>query len=242
MNRAATKPGLLTYFLAVLHFRQLRGNQRFVLDHDAATDFCKRVRRSTVTCCTTRVRLLTLLDNSLILLSKNESHSTASTTLMAWPSFYTRSSGSSPSKFITRCLTVNTTPTSTIPSTTPLNSMRMCTLNSSQNTTTMMRSCQLGPLDVHSFSIPSQILVQTLERKRRPLGLNYSMICSLSPLWHSLHTATISRIGHLWVCMHSGLSLPGGLGVLVPCKALLMLLHTDCFTDKYFRYTSRFDT
>ncbi|KAF1800168.1 bacterial low temperature requirement A protein-domain-containing protein [Mucor lusitanicus] len=27
----------------VLHFRQLRGNQRFVLDHDAATDFCERL-------------------------------------------------------------------------------------------------------------------------------------------------------------------------------------------------------
>lgn len=30
-------------FYIVLHFRQLRGNQKFVLSHDAAIDFCKRV-------------------------------------------------------------------------------------------------------------------------------------------------------------------------------------------------------
>jgi len=34
----------LLIYLIVLHFRQLRGNQRFVLDHEAATDFCERVR------------------------------------------------------------------------------------------------------------------------------------------------------------------------------------------------------
>ncbi|KAI8636482.1 bacterial low temperature requirement A protein-domain-containing protein [Parasitella parasitica] len=31
------------HYSIVLHFRQLRGNQRFVLDHAAATDFCKRL-------------------------------------------------------------------------------------------------------------------------------------------------------------------------------------------------------
>ncbi|CAO3624563.1 unnamed protein product [Mucor hiemalis] len=31
-------------YAIVLHFRQLRGNQRFVLSHDAATDFCKRLK------------------------------------------------------------------------------------------------------------------------------------------------------------------------------------------------------
>ncbi|CEP19216.1 hypothetical protein [Parasitella parasitica] len=31
------------HYSLVLHFRQLKGNQRFVLDHDAATDFCKRL-------------------------------------------------------------------------------------------------------------------------------------------------------------------------------------------------------
>ncbi|KAI9475390.1 MAG: bacterial low temperature requirement A protein-domain-containing protein [Benjaminiella poitrasii] len=31
------------HYTVVLHFRQLRGNQRFVLDHDAANDFCKRL-------------------------------------------------------------------------------------------------------------------------------------------------------------------------------------------------------
>lgn len=32
------------FIFVVLHFRQLRGNQKFVLSHDAADDFCKRVR------------------------------------------------------------------------------------------------------------------------------------------------------------------------------------------------------
>ncbi|RCH90243.1 hypothetical protein CU098_005311, partial [Rhizopus stolonifer] len=31
------------HYSLVLHFRQLRGNQRFVLDHDAANDFCQRL-------------------------------------------------------------------------------------------------------------------------------------------------------------------------------------------------------
>lgn len=31
------------FIFVVLHFRQLRGNQKFALSHDAADDFCKRV-------------------------------------------------------------------------------------------------------------------------------------------------------------------------------------------------------
>ncbi|KAL9542607.1 hypothetical protein MBANPS3_008531 [Mucor bainieri] len=41
-SNSAPSQEIIQYSI-VLHFRQLRGNQRFVLDHDAATDFCERL-------------------------------------------------------------------------------------------------------------------------------------------------------------------------------------------------------